>query len=248
MTSTSGRGALDRRPGCPPIGDAGSFKTESDAFRVVVALGLLVGASVLVGLLASRAYGVVVFAAGVAAGITFELVGRETGRGSALQQAADAPHVHGASGGTRHVLVVTSVKLAGEELRRELAAAGGAGVELDVLVPILASRSHYLASDLDREREEAHERLEASLAWAAEQGLAAKGVSETPIRWSRSRTSFVISAPTRSSSSRILGSRTSWLANRMLGHLARELDVPVREIALGDGPDRSALPPSSPAD
>jgi hypothetical protein len=39
------------------------FKTESDAFRVAVALGLLVGAAVLVGLLASRAYGVVVFAA-----------------------------------------------------------------------------------------------------------------------------------------------------------------------------------------
>ena len=106
------------------------FKTESDAFRVAVALGLLVGAAVLVGLLASRAYGVVVFAAGIAAGITFELAGRETDRGSALQQAADAPHLHGASGGTRHVLVVTSVTLAGEELRRELAAAGGAGVEL----------------------------------------------------------------------------------------------------------------------
>ena len=85
----------------------------------------------------------VVFAAGVAAGITFELAGRETGRGSALQEAADAPHLHGASGGTRHVLVVTSVKLAGEEMRMELAAAGGAGVELDVLVPILASPSHY---------------------------------------------------------------------------------------------------------
>ena len=86
---------------CPSIGDAVPFKTESDAFRVAVALGLLVGAAVLVGWLASRAYGVVVFAAGVAAGITFELAGRETGRGSALQHAADAPHFHGASGGTR---------------------------------------------------------------------------------------------------------------------------------------------------
>ena len=80
-----------------------TFKTETDAFRVAVALGLVAAASVLVGLLASRAYGVVVFAAGIAAGITFELAGRETGRGSALQRAADAPHLHGASGGTRHV-------------------------------------------------------------------------------------------------------------------------------------------------
>ena len=130
MTSASGRGALDGRPwSVSRLVMRVPFKTETDAFRVAVALGLLAAAAVLVGSLASRAYGVVVFAAGIAAGITFKTpsAGRETGRGSALQRAADAPHFHGASGGTRHVLVVTSVKLAGEELRRELAA-GGAGV------------------------------------------------------------------------------------------------------------------------
>jgi hypothetical protein len=129
------------------------FKTETDAFRVAVALGLVAVASVLVGVLSSRAYGVVLFAAGIAAGVTFELAGREADRGSALREAAHAPHRHGASGGKRHILVVAGVTLAGEELRRELGAAGGAGVELDVLAPILASQSHYWASDDDRERE-----------------------------------------------------------------------------------------------
>jgi hypothetical protein len=233
---------------CPRFVMRLPFKTETDAFRVAVALGLVAGASLLVGLLASRAYGVVVFAAGVAAGITFELAGRETGRGSALQEAVDAPHLHGASGETRHVLVVTSVKLAGDELRRELAAAGGAGLELDVLAPILASRSHYWASDLDREREEARERLEASLAWAAEQGFAAKGevgdadplvAIEDELRDFGADEVIVVTHS---------GERTSWLANRMLGHLARELDVPVREVALGGEQDRSALPPPSPAE
>src|SRR5437867_3883567 len=138
------------------------FKTETDAFRVAVALGLLTGASVLVGWLATRAYGVVFFAAGIAAGVTFELAGRETDRRSALREAAHVPHPHGASGGERHILVVANVKLAGEELRTELEAAGGANVKLDVLAPILASRSHQWASDVDREREEARERLEAS--------------------------------------------------------------------------------------
>jgi hypothetical protein len=219
------------------------FKTESDAFRVAVALALLVGAAVLVGWLASRAYGVVVFAAGVAAGITFELAGRETGRGSALQEAADAPHLHGARGGTRRVLVVTNVKLAGEELRRELAAAGGAGVELDVLAPILASRSHHWTSDVDRERKEAHERLEASLAWATEQGFAAKGevgdpdplvAIEDELRDFGADEVIIATHP---------GERTSWLAKRMLGHLTQELDVPVREVVVGDDHDRSPVPP-----
>jgi hypothetical protein len=36
--------------------------------------------------------------------------------------------------------------------------------------------------------------------------------------------------------------RTSWLANRMLRHLARELDVPVREIVLRDDQARPPVP------
>ena len=206
---------------------------------------MLAGASLFVGLLASRAYGVVVFAAGLAAGITFEFAGRETDRRSALREAADAPHLHGASGGTRHILVVASVTLGGEELRRELEA-GGAGVELDVLAPILASRSHYWASDVDREREEAHERLEASLAWAAEQGFAAKGevgdpdplvAIEDELRDFGADEVIIVTHP---------GERVSWLANRMLSHLARELDVPVRQIAVADGEDRTARSLRSP--
>jgi hypothetical protein len=222
------------------------FKTETDAFRVAVALGLVAGASILVGLLASPAYGVVLFAAGVAAGITFELSGRETERGSALREAAHAPHRHGASGPTRHILVVATVTLAGEDLYRELATAGGPGVELDVVAPILASRSHHWASDVDREREEAGKRLEASLAWAAEHGFAAKGEVGDPdplVAIEDELRDFgadEVIVATRSQE------RTSWLAHRMLGHLARELDIPVREIAVGDDQDRSAVPPPSP--
>jgi hypothetical protein len=221
------------------------FKTETDAFRVAVALGLVAAAAVLVGWLTSRAYGVVLFAAGIAAGVTFELAGRETDRGSALQEAAHAPHPHGASGGKRHVLVVTSENLSGEELGRELAAAGAAGVELDVLAPILASRSHRWASDIDREREEARKRLDASLAWAAEQGFAARGevgdpdpmvAIEDELRDFGADEVIIITHARE---------RTSWLASRMLGHLVRELDVPVREITLGDDQDRLPVPPPS---
>ena len=86
------------------------FKTETDAFQVAVALGLVAPASILVGWLASPTYGVVLFAAGGAAGVTFELAGRESDRGLALQEAAHAPHPHGASGGKRHILVVVGVR------------------------------------------------------------------------------------------------------------------------------------------
>ena len=219
------------------------LKTETDAFRIAVALGLLAGVSILVGWLASPAYGVVVFAAGIAAGVTFELAGRETGGASVLREAAHARHAHGASGGQRHILVVASETLAGEKLGGQLRAAGGAGVELDVLAPMLASRSHYWASDVDREREEARARLEASLAWAAEQGFAAKGevgdpdplvAIEDELRDFGADEVIIAMHPRE---------HTSWLARRMLGHLERELDVPVREIVVGDDHDHAPVPP-----
>lgn len=209
------------------------FKTESDAFRVTAALGLNTAAAILVGWLASFPYGVVLFAAGIAAGLTFEFAGRDPGAGSALREAAHGPHPHGAAAGTRHILVVAGEKLGGEELRRELAG-DGASVELDVLAPILASRSHYLASDVDREREEARERLEASLAWAAEHGLAARGEVADPdllVAIEDELRDFGADEVIVATHSR---ERGSWLASRMLAHLDRALDVPVRQIVVGD--------------
>jgi hypothetical protein len=208
------------------------FKSETDAFRVAVALGSLAAASLLLGWLATRAYGVVFFAAGIAAGVTFELAGRESDHGSALGAAARAPHPHGTDGGERHILVVAGVTLAGEDLSRELAAAGSA--VLDVLAPIHASRSHRWASDIDAEREEANVRLEASLAWAAAHGFAAKGQvgdADPLVAVEDELRDFgadeVIIATHASE-------RTSWLARRMLGQLGRELDIPVREVLVAD--------------
>ncbi len=220
------------------------FRSEPDALRVAVALALLVGVSILVGWLASPPYGVVAFAAGLAAGITFEIAGRDADRRSALLEAAHAPHPHGSSSGTRHVLVVASTTLRGEDLRREVAA-GGAGVELDVLAPILTSRSHYWASDVDREREEARERLDASLAWAAEQGFAAKGEIGDPdplVAIEDELRDFGADEVIIATHSR---ERAGWLANRMLGHLARELDVPVRQITVTDDDARMTAPSGS---
>jgi hypothetical protein len=209
------------------------FKTETDAFRVAVALGLLAGASVVVGVLATRAYGIVLFAAGIAAGLTFELAGREGNGGSALRDAAHAPHPHGVTGTERCLLVVASVALAGEPLAEALREIGGAGAQLDVLAPIHASRSHHWASDVDREREEARARLDASLAWAAAHGFAARGrvgdadpllAIEDELRDVGADEVVIAAHPQE---------RTSWLANRMLGHLARELDIPVRQVEVG---------------
>jgi hypothetical protein len=209
------------------------FKTETDAFRVAAALGLLTAVAIIVGALSSRAYGVVVFAAGIAAGLTFELAGRESNRGSALMDAAHGPHPHGSAADERHVLVIAGTALSGEPLAAELTGSGGAGVRLDVLAPIHASRMHHVATDVDHERAEAQARLEQSLAWAAAHGFAARGAVgdsdplvalEDELREFGADEVVVVTEG---------GERISWLAGRMLDHLSRELDVPIRQVVAG---------------
>ena len=218
------------------------FKTETDAFRVAIALGLVLGLSIIVGALSSLPYGVVVFAAGCTAGVVFELAGRETPERS-LREAAIGAHAHGARPGKRHVLVVAERALAGEELRRRLQPQAGADVEIDVLSPVMASRAHHWAGDVDREREQAQARLEASLAWIKEQGFVAKGevgdhdamaAIEDELRDYGADEIIIVTQPSE---------RTSWLASRMLSQLKKQLAVPVREIVI---PEEQSQPPAQP--
>lgn len=218
------------------------FKTETDAFRVAAALGLVLALAIIVGALSSLPYGVVVFAAGCAAGVVFELAGRETAEHS-LWDAATSPHAHGAGPGKRHVLVIAERVLAGEELRRQLQQQPGAQVEIDVLSPVMASRAHHWAGDVDREREQAQARLQASLAWAAEQGFVVKGevgdhdamtAIEDELRDFGADEVIIVTQPSE---------RTSWLASRMLSQLTKELEVPVREIVMPEEQGRTPAPP-----
>ena len=132
--------------------------------------------------------------------------------------------------------------LHGEELRQQLQPEPGVDLELDVLSPVMASRRHHWAGDVDREREQAQVRLEASLAWARQQGFVAKGevgdpdamrAIEDELRDFGADEVIIVTHPSE---------RTTWLANRMLSHLKRQLEVPVREIVMGDEHDRSSTP------
>lgn len=142
--------------------------------------------------------------------------------------------------------MVAERALAGGELRRHLQPEPGVELELDVLSPVMASRLHHWAGDVDRERKEARVRLEASLAWAVEQGLVAKGevgdadamgAIEDELRDFGADEVVIVTHPSE---------RTSWLANRMLSHLKNQLEVPVREIVMGEERDGSSPPSTEP--
>jgi hypothetical protein len=147
---------------------------EADAFRITLGGAGLVGASVTLGALAGGVAGVALFGGGVIGALIWDFSTTDAERPQPLREAAsEGPRASRSSG--RKVLVIANRTLAGEELRTLLRRRGAGGAELRVVAPILASRVHYIASDIDRELKDANERLAATLAWASQEGLRATG-------------------------------------------------------------------------
>jgi uncharacterized membrane protein len=148
------------------------FRTEAEAFSFVIVCGLLFGAVALAGVLGGPWVALAVFLAlalGVSAGIYMksEPKVREPAVWNRRRTQAD---------GRKKVLVVANETVAGRALRGEVVHRTS-GTDADVLVvcPALNSRIRHWTSDEDRAREQAHERLERSLAALAEEGVEARG-------------------------------------------------------------------------
>src|SRR5262249_18455328 len=142
-------------------------------------------------------------------------------------------HPHGASPGTRHVIIVANAPLNGDELRAHLRSLDeGNRVELDVLAPVLTSRTHVAYTDLDAETRRARERLARSLSWARGQGSPARGEIGDPSPTTALEDELrdfgadeVIIATSRAEP-------TGWQEQTALQQLHDELDVPVVQVAV----------------
>jgi nucleotide-binding universal stress UspA family protein len=131
------------------------------------------------------------------------------------------------------VLVVANRTLAGDKLREALRRAAADGAELHVVAPILPSRVHYIASDVDTELEEARERLTAALEWARAEGLDADGIVGDPF------TAFgAVEDELRAFGadeviiSTLPPGRSNWLEAGILDRLRHELDVPITHVVV----------------
>jgi len=216
------------------------FESESNAFRIAFGVAALAGVAIAVGVLLTPLAGAMVFLAGGLAAALYDMLTPGPAALSPLREAVDAPHPHGTTD-RRHVLVIANEALSGHELRDELRQRAGASLELDVLAPILTSRLHFLASDYDRERAEAQRRLDAMLAWAADQGFVARGEVGDPdpvtaiadeLRDFGADEVIVVTHPNE---------HTNWLEPRMVERLEADLDVPVTHVVVDRGADRVEL-------
>jgi hypothetical protein len=206
------------------------IRSEADAFHIAVGCTVVVVAAVVLGALVAPLLGVALLLAAVAAGAFWEFSTKDPDRRRPLREAAAEARPHT---GRRRVLVVANRTLGGDELRDELRRRAVAGAELHVVAPILCSRVHYVASDVDAELDEARERLATTLAWAETESVAvtgrvgdanaALGAIEDELR-RYGADEVIISTYPRGES--------NWLETGIVERLRDELDIPVTHVVV----------------
>jgi hypothetical protein len=206
-------------------------ESEKDAFRWVFGVTAVLLIGVILGAVADPLYGVALVAGAVLGVIAWELGTRDPTAASPLRDVARAA---GRAPGTdpHRVLVVANETVTGGELRAELIQRLEQSPEVRVVCPILPSRAHHIASDIDRELAEARERLDRTLAWAAEHGVSATGHASagTPIeavadelRTFPADEVIVSTHPPE---------RSKWLESGLVERLQTELDIPVHHVVV----------------
>jgi hypothetical protein len=215
-------------------------RSETDAFHIAVGCAALIAASLALGSLLAPLVGVALLVGAVIGAILWELATKDPDRRRPLREAAsEAPRSAGTT--TARVLVVANRTLHGAELRAELHRRAATGSELHIVAPILCSRLHYIASDVDRELDEARDRLITALAWARAEGIAvtgkvgdpsaALGAIEDELR-QYGADEVIISTYPRG--------KSNWLETGIVDRLRDELDVPVTHVVVQ--PDRVSQP------
>jgi hypothetical protein len=207
------------------------IRSETDAFHLALGSAGLVTASAVAGTLIDPLVGAALFGGGVAGALIWELSTKDPDRRLPLREAA--LQGRGDGSGRRRVLVVANRTLEGEDLRAEIRRVAADGAEIHVVAPILASRLHYFASDVDRELADAHERLEAALAWAEAEGFDATGtVGDPNVALGAIEDELRLFGADEVIISTHPPGKSNWLETGIVERLREELDVPVRHLVV----------------
>ena len=209
------------------------IRSEADAFHIVIGIAAVVVASVVLGAVLDPLVGIALFGGAVAGALIWEIASSDPDRRRPLREAVVDGRLN-ATPGRRRVLVVANRTLTSDELRSQLVHHAQDGAEVHFVAPILASRVHYIASDIDRELQDARDRLRDALAWAGANGLQATGrvgdpnvalgAIEDELRRSGADEVIISTHPPKQS---------NWLETGIVARLRDELDVPVTHLIAG---------------
>lgn len=213
-------------------------KSERDAFFLAYGTAVVLGAAVVLGVVAGPLYGVVLVVGVVIGAVVWELRTRDADRPRPAREAAEAAPP---GDGRRHrVLVVANETVAGRELREEIMRRADQTPEIRVVCPILPSRAHLITSDIDDDLAEARARLDLTLAWAGEHGIAATGgvSADTPLMAAADELrrfpadEVIVSTHP--------ATRSRWLETGLVERLREELEIPVHHVVVDL--ERAAVP------
>ena len=202
-------------------------RSETDAFHIAVGIAVVLGASLSLGVLVMPLVGIALFVGAVVGVLFWEFATTDPDRRRPLREAAAAGR-RNAAPGRRCVLVVANRTLPSEALRADLARRAKGGAEVHVVVPILVSRIHYVASDVDAELRDARERLDDTLAWARAEGLAVTGkVGDPNIALGAIEDELRLAGADEVIISTLPPGRSNWLETGIVERLREDLDIPV---------------------
>jgi hypothetical protein len=202
-------------------------RSETDAFHIAVGSAVVLGAAVTLGALVTPLAGVALCVGAVAGAFIWEIATKDPDRRRPLREAAAIGR--GTAGPERAcVVVVANRTLPSDTLRAEIAQRARDGADVHVVVPILASRIHYIASDLDVELGEARDRLEDTLAWARTEGLQLTGrIGDPSIALGAIDDELRLSGADEVIISTLPRGKSNWLETGIVERLRDELDIPV---------------------
>lgn len=205
-------------------------RSETDALFITIGGAMLIGVALVAGALLDPLVGAALVVGGFAGAVFWEVATKDPDRRRPLREAATAGRSSGARARPR-VLVVANRTLHGEALRAEVRRAAADGAELSVVAPILSSRAHYIASDVDRELEDAHRRLDAALAWAKAEGIDATGkVGDPYVAFAAIEDELRAFGADRVIISTLPPGRSNWLEAGIVERLREELDIPITHV------------------
>jgi hypothetical protein len=212
-------------------------RSEADAFHIAYGSAAVIGASLVLGALVAPLVGVALFAGALVGAFVWEVATKDPDRRRPLREAmADGRRV--AAPG-RRVLVVANRTLNSDALRAELVRRTQEGAELRIVAPILASRVHYIASDIDQELRDAAERLRDALAWTRAEGLRATGkVGDPNVALGAIEDELRLSGADEVVISTHPPGQSNWLETGIVERLREELDIPVTHLIV----DRDRAP------
>src|SRR5919198_2796460 len=206
-------------------------RSEADAFHIAVGSAAVITASLALGALLGPLIGLALLVGAIAGAFVWEVSTRDPDRRRPLREAASAaPRPRTTA---PRVLVVANRTLHGAALRAKLHERAADGAEIHIVAPILCSRIHYIATDVDSELAEARERLATALAWAEGEGLAVTGkvgdanaaldAIEDEVRL-HGADEIIISTYPRG--------RSNWLETGIVERLQEELDIPITHVVV----------------